>query len=115
MTHPTPRRRPSSERFVEDYAALDPVTATYVGIAGHDDRLPDLSPDGLRRPRGARPRGPRRPSTAATPVDEREAVARDAFVERLGLELEMADAGPPAQRVSVISSALHEHPRWSST
>ena len=65
-----------SERYVEEYAALDPVTATYLGIAGHDDRLPDLSPDGFaarealtaaragrrhrcrprRRARGGRPR-----------------------------------------------------------
>ena len=27
--------------------AADPIGATYVGIAGHDDQLTDLSPDGF--------------------------------------------------------------------
>ncbi|HYH33964.1 MAG TPA: DUF885 domain-containing protein, partial [Nocardioides sp.] len=36
-----------SERYVEEYAALDPVGATFIGVEGHDDRLPDLSPDGF--------------------------------------------------------------------
>ena len=34
------------DQFVEDYAALDPVSATAFGVAGHDDRLTDLSPAG---------------------------------------------------------------------
>ena len=36
-----------TDQFVEDLAALDPLTATFAGIAGHDDVLPDLSPDGF--------------------------------------------------------------------
>ena len=34
-------------QFVDECAALDPTAATYVGIAGHDDELADLSPDGF--------------------------------------------------------------------
>ena len=33
--------------YVERAAALDPFFATCAGIAGHDDKLPDLSPDGF--------------------------------------------------------------------
>ena len=36
-----------ADSYVEEYAALDPIAATSAGIAGHDDRLPDLSPDGF--------------------------------------------------------------------
>jgi uncharacterized protein (DUF885 family) len=96
----------ASERYVEDYCALDPVAATFVGISGHDDRLADLSPDGY----AAREELTRRALaevTAATPSDEREAVARDAFLERVGLEVEMYDAGEIRSRMSVIDSALH--------
>ncbi|WP_110206301.1 DUF885 domain-containing protein [Nocardioides daejeonensis] len=95
-----------SETYVEEYAALDPVTATYVGIAGHDDRLPDLSPDGF----AAREELTRRAlaaATAARPADERETVAQEAFTERLGLEVELADAGFARCDFSVISSGLH--------
>ena len=34
-----------SDRFVERFAALDPVAATLEGIAGYDDRMTDYSPD----------------------------------------------------------------------
>jgi hypothetical protein len=33
--------------YVERAAALDPYFATWAGIAGHDDELPDLSADGF--------------------------------------------------------------------
>ena len=96
----------ASERYVEEYCALDPVSATFVGVGGLDDRLTDLSPDGF----AAREELHRRALaevTAATPADEREAVARDAFLERVGLEVEMADAGELRSRLSVIHSELH--------
>ncbi len=93
--------------YVEDYAALDPITATYLGIDGHEDRLSDLSPDGYAA-REALTRDALSAATAATPVDEREQVAKDAFLERLGLESEMYDAHLPQSEVSVITSGLHE-------
>jgi len=96
-----------SETFVEEYAALDPVTATHLGLAGHDDRLTDLSPDGFAA-REALARDALAAATAATPVDEREAVARDAFRERLGLETDRVDAGLSRSDFSVISSGLHD-------
>jgi hypothetical protein len=36
-----------SEDYVKRYCALDPITATYIGVAGHDHELPDLCPDGF--------------------------------------------------------------------
>jgi uncharacterized protein (DUF885 family) len=96
-----------SETFVEEYAALDPITATYLGIAGHDDRLTDLSPDGFAA-RESLARSALAAATAATPIDEREAVARDAFLERIGLEVDRVDAGLTRADFSVISSGLHE-------
>jgi uncharacterized protein (DUF885 family) len=96
-----------SEDYVERYCALDPLTATYLGVAGHDHELPDLSPDGFAA-REELTRSAHAAVRDATPVDEREAVARDAFLERLGLEIEIADAGLARAQVSVIGSGLHE-------
>ena len=93
--------------YVDHYAALDPITATVAGVAGHDDRLTDLSPDGFAA-REALTRSALADAQAATPVDAREQVAKDAFVERLGLQVERYDAGLPQSQVAVISSGLHE-------
>ena len=40
------------------------------------------------------------------PADERERLAKDAFVERLGLNVEMAEAGNPSSQVSVSAGPL---------
>ncbi|CAN5646139.1 DUF885 domain-containing protein [soil metagenome] len=110
MTHDTASGRPVdavAERFVDDYAALDPISATYLGLPGYDDVLTDLSPDGYAA-RADLTRRALADATAATPVDEREQVAQDAFLERLGLDVEMDEAGVTRSQVSVISSGLHE-------
>jgi len=95
-----------ADRYVEEYAALDPISAAYMGISGYDDRLTDFSPEGFET-REALTRTALADATAASPVDEREAVARDAFLERLGLEAELDEAGISRSRVSVIGSGLH--------
>jgi uncharacterized protein (DUF885 family) len=94
-----------AERYVEEAAALHPVLATYYGIAGHDDRLPDLSPAGFDA-RDELTRNTLRELRAAEPVDERERVAQEAMIERLGLQVEMAEAGIPRSQVSMTSSAV---------
>ena len=95
-----------TDQFVEDYATLDPITATFAGIAGHDSELPDLSPDGF----AAREELHRRAlaEVGALPAaDEREQVAKDAFCERVALAVERAEAGVERSEFSVISSAAH--------
>ncbi|SFB76235.1 Uncharacterized conserved protein, DUF885 familyt [Nocardioides terrae] len=95
-----------TDRFVEDYAALDPLTATYAGIPGHDHELPDLSPDGFAATEELNRRALAEVS-ALSPSDERELVAQDAFRERVGLAVDRAEAGIERSEVSVISSAAH--------
>lgn len=109
MTH-TDQHRPVdaiAEQFVEDYCALDPVAATGMGVAGHDDRLTDLSPAGFAARHELTVRA-LEAARAATPTDEREQVAKDAFLERLGLEVELYEAGAVASQLSVLVSGLHE-------
>lgn len=94
-----------AETFVDEYAASQPVVATYIGVPGHDDRWPDLSPAGheahatlLRRTVAA--------VTAVVPVDRRDEVARAAMLERLQAELARHDSGWAMADLNTIDSPL---------
>ncbi|MEU0315843.1 DUF885 domain-containing protein [Nocardioides sp. NPDC006273] len=95
-----------TDRYVEELCALDPLTATYVGVAGHDAELPDLSPDGMQAVEELN-RAAYADVAAIEPFDEREQVAKEAFLERTGLDIEFADAQLDRKFVSVISSGIH--------
>ncbi len=101
--------RPVDERcdaYVVEYAALDPIAATHLGVAGYDHLLTDYSPEGFeaREESSARALADVR---TLTPVDARETVARDAFLERLGLQTEVTAAGYERSALNVIDSPLH--------
>ncbi|MEH1017373.1 DUF885 domain-containing protein [Micromonospora sp. CPCC 206060] len=96
-----------ANRYVADWAALNPVGATHAGISGYDDQLDDLSPVGY----DARAELIRRTLAkldVTEPESERERTAREAMQERLGLELARHEAGEVASEVNVITSGLHE-------
>ena len=68
-----------------------PEMATYLGVAGHDHEWSDYSPAGhaeqmahIRRTIAA--------LHTADPVDDRETTAKEAMLERLGLEVELYEA-----------------------
>ncbi|MGC1213185.1 MAG: DUF885 family protein, partial [Micromonospora sp.] len=96
-----------ANRYVADWAPLSPTGATYVGIAGYDDQLDDLSPQGY----AARAELTRRTLAeldVAEPDSEAERTAKEAMQERLGLELARHEAGETTSEVNVIASGLHE-------
>ena len=95
-----------SDDFVADYAAIDPIAATYMGISGYEDQLTDLSPDGFEEHEQI-VRQAVAAIEATTPVDERERVAREAFLERSALFLRRYEAHLPRYVVSVASGPLH--------
>ncbi len=95
-----------AEAFVGDYVELDPLAATYLGIADHEHQLTDLSPAGFE----ARYELTRRALAAmerADATDDRERAAKDSFVERLTVSIDQYDAGTPQSQVNVIASELH--------
>src|SRR5947209_1602509 len=95
------------DRYVDEYAAADPVAATTLGIAGHDDRLTDSSPEGY----AARATISRRALSAveaAEPADDSERAAKAVFVERVGLDVEIHEAGLDLASLNVISSPVQE-------
>src|SRR5215207_1889156 len=90
-----------SDRFVAEYAALDPVLATYVGITGHDSELTDFSPDGCAQ-RAEVARAALAQIQAVEPANARERLAKAVFIERIGLQAELYDAGLVVGDLNVI-------------
>jgi uncharacterized protein (DUF885 family) len=92
-----------SESYLEELIALNPIEATFFGIEGHDHELPDYTPAGFDAVLGLTRRTLAQ-ATAIEPASAREEVAKDAFVERLGLEQETYEAGVPQHQLNAISS-----------
>lgn len=96
-----------AERHLDERVELDPLAATYLGIEGYDDRMPDYSPAGFE----AQADLARRTIAAAEDTEtgsEREEVAKDALLERQRLELEGAEAGLWEYRINAISSPVSD-------
>ena len=93
----------TAEQYVVKMTDLDPVMATAVGIAGHDDQMTDLSMAGFAA-RAELDRVTVAALTAAEPETERERVARAAMLERLGLAVELYDAGETTRELNVLAS-----------
>lgn len=106
-----------ADRYVDEIAALDPITATSLGVPGHEREMTDFSPDGvaaiaeLNRRTVASLRqdgsGLADPSTAATARAGRtERIARDVMLERLGVSLDVFAAREHVRNVRILASPL---------
>src|SRR5262245_15014070 len=95
-----------ANHYVVDWASLDPVGATHLGVVGYDDRVTDLSPEGFAA-QADLDRRTLAQLDLVEPADERHRVAKEAMQERLGLALEMYDAGEATSELNVVSGPLH--------
>jgi uncharacterized protein (DUF885 family) len=94
-----------ADGYLDEWAALDPSLATYFGIAGHDDRLPEMSPDWYQTRSDLR----RRTLAAlegAQPVDVNDRITVAAMQEQLGVEEELRAAGVEESDLKNIASPL---------
>jgi uncharacterized protein (DUF885 family) len=96
-----------SDDYVRDYAAADPILATYIGVDGHDDELTDYSPEG-NAARAELTRSTLRRIREAESTDPDEAIAAAVFAERAELQLEIHDAGLDEAALNVIASPLQD-------
>lgn len=94
-----------AERYLETFARLDPCAATEMGIAGHDDQITDYSPDGVAA-RADAARAALRELDGVKPVDDVDEVTIAAMRERLGVAVEIHDAGLDVGELNVIASPL---------
>lgn len=104
------------DQVAEDHllqvARLDPVAATVMGMSGYDAEMTDLSPDGVAaRADVARATLRTLDATIAAPgtvLDDVDRVTVAALRERLGLEVELADAGETLAPLNVIASPVQD-------
>ncbi len=95
--------REVADTYIEQMAALDPVAATAWGVPGHEDQLPDLSPDGIT----ARAELQRRSLTAlsGSPLGhDSDRTAAEVMEERLRADLDEYEAGVHYQALRVLHS-----------
>ncbi|TRW45120.1 DUF885 domain-containing protein [Georgenia yuyongxinii] len=85
--------------------ALDPLEATSLGLPGHDHEMPDLSPAGLAA-RTDLDRATLAELESVAPVDGVDRITHAAMRERLGVAVELADAGELTRELNVIASPV---------
>jgi uncharacterized protein (DUF885 family) len=93
------------EDYLDEYVALDPSFATFVGISGHDAVLPDLSPDGHAARSALRLRT-LAALAEATPADDTDRVTIAAATEQLGVAEEIYQLGADESDLNIIASPL---------
>jgi uncharacterized protein (DUF885 family) len=94
-----------AERYLDTFAALDPCAATEMGIVGHDDDITDYSPDGVTA-RVDAARATLRELDGVRAEDYVDTVTIAAMRERLGIQIELHDAGLDVGELNVIASPL---------
>jgi uncharacterized protein (DUF885 family) len=95
------------DTYVDDYAAAHPVAATAFGVPGYGDQLTDYSPEG-HAARATLARKALRDIERCESADEGERVARAVFTERVGLEVEIHEAGQDVASLNVIASPVQD-------
>ncbi len=92
------------DRLTDEYAALHPVTATFDGVVGFEDKLDDYSPGGVEQStnllRGWLDEIAAMPAT----TDYWESLAVRAISERLGHELSANETGEPYRDLNSLAS-----------
>jgi len=99
--------RALAEQFVERYAALDPIAATFEGIAGHDHELTDYSPAGIAE-RLAHTRATMRELEALRPSGDAERVAAESLRRFLETNADLTESGEDLRALRVIASPVSE-------
>ncbi|WP_415154759.1 DUF885 domain-containing protein [Propionicimonas sp.] len=94
-----------ADAYTARLAELDPLEATSMGIAGHDHQMTDLSPSGLAE-RADHDRATLAALAGAEPMDDIDRVTIAAMTDRLGLALELDEAGETMASLNVIASPV---------
>jgi uncharacterized protein (DUF885 family) len=105
MTHNETDVDRLADSFLDESAALNPLAATYWGISGHDDRMPDLSPDGLEENSQLR-RRTLAALEAVTPLNANDRITVAALREELTLAEELRATGAEESSLNNLESPV---------
>ena len=92
-----------ADHYVDALTRLDPLSATFAGVAGHDAEMTDFSPDGMAALDALR----RETLTAlagATVDTEADRITRECLEDDLRLGVEQYDAGEHLRALSILGS-----------
>ena len=92
-----------ADDYVERFAARNPVSATSMGVPGHDGRMSDYSPQGADA-NAALARETVAALEAAEPENERDRIAKDVMLDDLRTDLDIYDAGEHLRNLRVLGS-----------
>jgi len=93
-------------RYVDQIAALDPILATDIGVPGHEREMTDFSPDGVASIAAFNRRSVAELETAPTEDGRADRIARSVMLERLGVHLDLFEAGEHFRDLNNIASPL---------
>ncbi len=96
-----------ADDYVEQYARLDPIGATFAGITGHDEALTDFSPAAAAE-RADHDRATLRAIDAATVASDRDRVAAGVMREILETRVQTHELGEDVRSIAVLGSAIQE-------
>ncbi len=94
-----------AERHLDAQLELDPLAATFIGVPGFDERMPDLSPAGLQA-QVELDRQTLRELRAATPADDTDKVTIAAMTERLTVHNDLYELGLTLSELNNIASPV---------
>ena len=95
-----------ADRYVERVAEMSPISATYMGVPGHDHEMNDFSPEASEAS-AQLDRETLAELESASVEDERDRIARDAMRDSLKLNLDQHDANEHFRSLSMIHSPVH--------
>ena len=95
-----------ADRYVERVAEMSPISATYMGVPGHDHEINDFSPEASEA-EAQLDRDTLVELESAETEDDRDRIARDAMRDSLRLNLDRHDANEHFRSLSMIHSPVH--------
>ncbi len=96
-----------ADEYVERAAALDPVTATFQGLVGHDSEMTDYSPDSFEE-RAEHARAGIRKLNTVVIESEADRIAADVMRADLALDVDQYEAGEHFRLLRVLGSPVQE-------
>ena len=97
-----------ADAFVDAYAALSPMVATYAGIEGHDHRWGDLGPDGLAAELALLRRTRRELDALPPTTNADDALAVRVLIDHLDPIIEAHEHDDPLRDLGHIASTFPE-------
>ena len=95
-----------ADRYVERVAEMSPISATYMGVPGHDHEMNDYSPEASEA-EAQLDRNTLAELESTTVEDDKNRIARDSMMDSLRLSLDRHAANEQFRSLSMIHSPVH--------